>query len=118
MDRRRNVGPELSVRPLSLNAATFPASEKRVLLDAEYKRLDGRYPEQLRPLTVRTKIVSRAPGSSFVQVGGNKVVCSVYGPRSGSTRTASRAYNALGTVSCEINYAPFSSLQRVPHQPV
>lgn len=62
--------------------------------------------------------MTRAPGSAYVEVGDTKLVCSVYGPRSSMARTASRTYQRYGNVSCEINYAPFSALQRCAHQPV
>lgn len=45
VDRRRNLGPELSVQPLIKGTG-----EPQILLDGEYARSDGRYPEQLRSL--------------------------------------------------------------------
>lgn len=46
MDRRRNTGPELSVRPVYSNiAAEVP------VLNQDYIRGDGRYPEQMRPFS-------------------------------------------------------------------
>jgi exosome complex component MTR3 len=80
-------------------------------------RRDGRYPEQLRPYVITPGVVTRAPGSVYVEVGNTKMVCSVYGPRSAGSRTATKSFQTLGNVSCEINYAPFSGPQRCPHPP-
>ena len=118
-DRRRNLGPEVSVRPV-LDPTIFTSAENdQALLDpSTYQRHDGRYPEQLRPLTIKMGIVSRAPGSAYVELGSTKLVCTAYGPRSSAARTAAKTFRTLGNVSCELNYAPFSSLKRLPHQPV
>lgn len=59
MDRRRNAGPEVSVRPLLdplvyADSPTPPEAGRKggkvpVLDPVNYTRRDGRYPEQLRP---------------------------------------------------------------------
>lgn len=121
-DRRRNLGPEVSVRPVpdpAVIASLSPEEEQAALLDpSTYLRHDGRYPEQLRSLTVRPGVVGRAPGSAYVELGSTKLVCTVYGPRSSTARTAGKTFRTLGNVSCEMNFAPFSALKRLPHQPV
>jgi exosome complex component RRP41 len=44
-------------------------------------RLDGRKVDQIRPITIEAGILHRADGSAYLEWGGNKVICAVYGPR-------------------------------------
>jgi exosome complex component RRP41 len=44
-------------------------------------RLDGRKADQIRPITIEAGILHRADGSAYLEWGGNKVICAVYGPR-------------------------------------
>ena len=118
MDRKRFAGPEGSVRPL-LDPLIHPTSSKGKLLDTDTLfRQDGRYPEQLRPVTINMGTITRAPGSAYLEWGNSKLVCSVYGPRSASARSTGKTFQTLGNVSCEINYAPFAGTERFVHQPV
>ncbi|MBN2477696.1 exosome complex exonuclease Rrp41 [Candidatus Micrarchaeota archaeon] len=45
------------------------------------KRPDGRANDELRPMKMKVGILSNADGSSYLEWGGNKVICGVYGPR-------------------------------------
>lgn len=140
-DRRRNAGPENSIRPLP--EPSSGEAQKGELLDSNMMRKDGRYPEQVRPMSMFAKmifdlslllvnffplpsscivmklgVISRAPGSSYIELGNTKLTCCVYGPRSTSARTTSKSFLTQGNVSCEINYAPFASTnRRHTHQP-
>jgi exosome complex component RRP41 len=44
-------------------------------------RLDGRKADQIRPVTIEAGVLHRADGSAYLEWGGNKVMCAVYGPR-------------------------------------
>ncbi|HIH44456.1 MAG TPA: exosome complex exonuclease Rrp41, partial [Candidatus Methanoperedenaceae archaeon] len=44
-------------------------------------RLDGRSPDELRPVKIDVGILNRADGSCYLELGGNKVIAAVYGPR-------------------------------------
>jgi exosome complex component RRP41 len=44
-------------------------------------RLDGRKVDQIRPITIEAGVLHRADGSAYLEWGGNKVICAVYGPR-------------------------------------
>lgn len=132
VDRRRNLGPEVSVRPVSVPTAEDINRDAQPLLNSEYIRADGRYPEQLQTLgthqiivfpyfnhlEIRPNVITRAPGSVYLAWGKTKLFCSVYGPRTPTSRTMNKSYQALGNVSCEVNFATFSSPKRLPHQPV
>lgn len=55
--------------------------EKTPLLREDGKRLDGRGLYELRPVSMRTGVLSRADGSCYLTWGNNKIICAVYGPR-------------------------------------
>ena len=38
------------------------------------KRLDGREPDELRPLKIEAGVLKRADGSAYVEMGKNKVL--------------------------------------------
>ena len=46
-------------------------------------RLDGRLPNQLRPVRITPSYLSTAPGSALIEMGETKVICTV-SPGSGS----------------------------------
>ena len=56
-------------------------NEKPEYLIKNGKRLDGRKPEELREIKMRTGVVSNADGSAMVSFGKTKVIAAVYGPR-------------------------------------
>ena len=44
-------------------------------------RLDGRKVNEIRPISIEAGVLHRADGSAYLEWGGNKVICAVYGPR-------------------------------------
>ncbi len=59
------------------------------------KRLDGRGPDELRPIKMRVSPLKRADGSSYVEWGKNKVMASVYGPRETHPRHLQESDSAI-----------------------
>ncbi len=55
--------------------------EKSSLLREDGQRLDGRGLYELRPISMRTGVLTRADGSCYLTWGNNKIICAVYGPR-------------------------------------
>jgi len=51
------------------------------LMDEEGRRIDGRKPNELRPIKMKVGVLTRADGSAYLQWGKNKVLAAVYGPR-------------------------------------
>lgn len=51
------------------------------LINKEGLRLDGRRPDQMRPLKIEAGVLKQADGSAYLEWGGNKVLAAVYGPR-------------------------------------
>lgn len=84
-------------------------AEEKMQLIIDGKRRDGRKPEELRNLRIETGIVSEADGSAFVEWGGNKIVCGVYGPCECIPRHGASPYKA--TLKCRYMMSPFASLE-------
>jgi len=70
------------------------------------KRLDGREPGELRPLKIQAGVLKRADGSAYVELGGNKILAAVYGPREFHPRHLQQP--TMATLRCRYNMAPFS----------
>src|SRR5436190_1209907 len=80
------------------------------LIRADGRRLDGRKPDELRPVRIEAGILRRADGSAYIEWGGNKVLAAVYGPREAHPRHLQDPARAL--VQCRYNMAPFSVSDR------
>ena len=48
---------------------------------SEMIREDGRKYNELRPIKIEAGVLERADGSAYLEVGGNKILVAVYGPR-------------------------------------
>ena len=80
------------------------------LIDDNGLRIDGRLPNQLRPIKMEVGILKRADGSAFVEWGGNKIIAAVYGPREAYPKHVQEADKAI--VRARYNMAPFSVDER------
>ncbi len=69
-------------------------------------RLDGRRADQLRPIKIEVGVLARADGSCYIEMGGNKVIAAVYGPREVHPRHLQEATRAI--VRYRYNMASFS----------
>jgi exosome complex component RRP41 len=76
------------------------------LIDENGLRIDGRRPDQMRPLKIEAGVLKRADGSAYVEWGYNKVLAAVYGPRECHPRHLQNPTRAL--VQCKYNMAAFS----------
>ena len=70
------------------------------------KRLDGRKPEDIRPVKMEMGVLHRAEGSCYLEWGGNKVIAAVYGPREAVPRHTQNPLRAI--VNARYNMAAFS----------
>lgn len=82
--------------------------EKPVLF-RDGKRIDGRAPDELRPIKIVAGVLKEADGSAYVEWGGNKVICGVYGPRECIPKHDASPYKAL--MRCRYTMSPFASLE-------
>ena len=71
-------------------------------------RADGRNFDQLRPLKLRTGVVSSASGSALLELAHTKVLCSVFGPHA----TDGREYLEQGQLVCSLRFASFARKPR------
>jgi exosome complex component RRP41 len=76
------------------------------LIDENGLRIDGRRPDEMRPLRIEAGALKRADGSAYVEWGLNKVMAAVYGPRECHPRHLQNPERAL--VQCHYNMASFS----------
>jgi len=82
---------------------------KDVKLIVDGKRLDGRTAEDLRKIRMQVGIVPEADGSAFIEWGGNKIICGVYGPRECIPKHEANPYKAV--IKCRYMMSPFASLE-------
>jgi len=78
--------------------------------DKEGRRLDGRRVDELRPLKIEVGVLARADGSCYIEMGGNKVIAAVYGPREVHPRHLQEVTRAI--VRYRYNMASFSVEER------
>ncbi len=86
------------------------ASTDLKLIDEKGLRIDGRRPDELRPLKIEAGVLKRADGSAYVEWGENKVLAAVYGPRECHPRHMQNPTRAI--VQCNYNMASFSVSDR------
>lgn len=80
------------------------------LIDKKGVRLDGRKPEDLRPLKLMVGIIPNADGSAYIEHGKNKILAGVYGPREVHPKHLSLQDRAV--LKCRYHMAPFSVQER------
>jgi exosome complex component RRP41 len=73
-------------------------------------RLDGRGADQIRPIKIEVGVLARADGSCYVEMGKNKVIAAVYGPREVHPRHLQEVTRAI--VRYRYNMASFSVEER------
>ena len=82
--------------------------EIKLIIDG--KRLDGRKPDELRPVRVEAGVLKRADGSCYLEMGNNKIMAAVYGPRELHPRHLQDPNKAI--IRYRYNMAPFSVEER------
>lgn len=70
------------------------------------KRYDGRKPNELRPLKIESGVLPNADGSAYIEMGRNKVLVGVFGPREMHPKRFSKPN--MATLRCRYRMAPFS----------
>lgn len=76
------------------------------LIRADGLRMDGRKPDEIRPVKIEAGVLTRANGSAYLEWGGNKVIAGVYGPREAIPRHSQDPTKAV--VKFRYSMAPFS----------
>lgn len=80
------------------------------LIDKKGLRLDGRKPEELRPVKLEVGVIPNADGSAYVEHGKNKIFAAVYGPREVHPKHLSLQDRTV--LKCRYHMAPFSVQER------
>jgi len=80
------------------------------LISEDGTRIDGRKPDEMRPISMEVGVLERADGSAYIEWGKNRIVVAVYGPREVHPRHLALPDRAL--VRCRYNMAPFSTRER------
>ncbi len=86
------------------------SEEKPKLINEEGLRVDGRRPDELRPLRMEVGVLKNADGSALVAFGNTKVIAAVYGPREIHPRHLTLPDRAI--IRCRYHMAPFSTSDR------
>jgi len=81
---------------------------QRLIVDG--LRLDGRRFDELRPIKIEASVLKRADGSCYLEMGKNKVIAAVFGPREVHPRHLQDPSKAV--VRYRYNMAPFSVEER------
>ncbi|MBS7606276.1 exosome complex exonuclease Rrp41 [Candidatus Bathyarchaeota archaeon] len=90
-------------------------SGKIRLIDENGLRVDGRRPDELRPIKMEVGVLSNADGSAYIEQGKSKILAAVYGPREVHPRHLALPDRAL--LRCRYHMAPFSVEERKPPAP-
>ncbi|WVQ98265.1 hypothetical protein IAU59_005388 [Kwoniella sp. CBS 9459] len=98
-DRRRVPAPEVSIPPIYEPLVSAEVNQQQ----AGPSRRD-RSNDEARPIFLKTGLISQANGSGYIESGGVKIACSVYGPR-----PKLPPYTPQGTLNLEVKFAPFAS---------
>ena len=81
------------------------------MIDENGLRMDGRKPEDCRPIQIETGVIPVADGSARVIWGKNVVIAAVYGPMEAHPRKIQRQDRAV--LDVRYNMAPFSTSDRI-----
>jgi exosome complex component RRP41 len=80
------------------------------LVDRKGLRLDGRRPDELRPIKIEVGVLSNADGSAYIEQGKNKILAAVYGPK--ELHPKHLALPDRMVLRCRYHMAPFSVQER------
>ena len=88
------------------------AEDKKVirLISEDGLRVDGRRPDELRPIKLEVGVLEKADGSAYVEYGRTKIMAAVFGPREIHPRHLAISEKAV--ILCRYHMAPFSTEQR------
>lgn len=85
------------------------------LIDKKGLRLDGRKPDELRPIKIEAGILSNADGSAYMEHGKNKILAAVFGPK--EMHPKHLALPDRMVIRCRYHMAPFSVQERKSPSP-
>ena len=72
----------------------------------KFERIDGRKVDEMRAVTIETGVIPNADGSAYIEMGNNKIIAGVYGPREMHPKRLSKPN--MGVLRVRYHMAPFS----------
>ncbi len=72
----------------------------------KFERIDGRKVDEMRAVTIETGVIPNADGSAYIEMGRNKIIAGVYGPREMHPKRLSKPNR--GVLRVRYHMAPFS----------
>ncbi len=85
------------------------------LVDENGIRVDGRRVDEIRKLNIEVGVLKNADGSCYLELGRNRIIVAVYGPREVHPRHLSLPDRAI--LRCRYHMVPFSVLERKSPNP-
>lgn len=76
----------------------------------EWRRVDGRRWDELREVRIESGVLPNADGSAYIEMGKNKIIVGVYGPREMHPKHLAKPHT--GILRCRYHMAPFSTEPR------
>ena len=73
----------------------------------EWKRVDDREWNELRPIKIESGVLPNADGSAYIEMGKNKVIVGVFGPKEMHPKHLAKPHMAV--LRCRYHMAPFST---------
>ncbi|MCW3988672.1 MAG: exosome complex exonuclease Rrp41 [Candidatus Bathyarchaeota archaeon] len=90
-----------------MSKAKKTTKKKRTTKKSKAKtRYDGRKANELRPTTIESGVLPNADGSAYIEMGRNKILVGVFGPREMHPRRFAKPNEA--TLRCRYHMSPFS----------
>jgi exosome complex component RRP41 len=80
------------------------------LIDKKGLRLDGRKPDELRPVKIEVGVLSNADGSAYIEQGKNKILAAAFGPKEMHPKHLALPDRMF--LRCRYHMAPFSVQER------
>ena len=80
------------------------------LIDEEGRRVDGRHLDELRPVKIEVGVLKNADGSAYIELGRNKIIAAVYGPKELHPKHLALPDRAV--LYCRYHMVPFSVMER------
>jgi hypothetical protein len=102
--------PSLHPTSLQPTLSTMPLDTSTYSL--ALLRLDGRRWNELRRLTAQISTQAAADGSSYLEMGNTKVICTVTGPSEAKSTGGNRSGGDRADVQVSISIAGFSGVDR------
>ncbi len=93
-----------------LEFSGIPRPER--LIDENGRRIDGRRPDELRPIKMEVGVLDKSDGSAYIEFGGTKVIAAVFGPREAHPRHLALPDRAI--LNCRYHMTSFSVEERKP----